>query len=193
LPDIGRQSLVPIGRVGETVNNRQRIFVDEYLKCFNATKAAILAGYSENTARAIGSENLTKPDIKSEIDARIAESHMSADEALKLMAEQARGDIGDLLDDNGLLDLRLARSKGMTKLLRKIKQKTITHIGKSDNDDDTEIVEIEFEMYDAQAAQDKILRVAGKYVNRTELTGKDGKDLPAAVISVYLPDNARSN
>jgi hypothetical protein len=87
---------------------------------------------------------------------------MSADEALKLTADIARGDIGDLIDDNGLLDIRTARTKGMTKLIRKIKQKTITRIGKSDNDDDVEITEIEFEMYPSDAAQERILRINGK-------------------------------
>jgi phage terminase small subunit len=143
------------------LTNKQRIFIDEYLRSFNATRAAIKAGYSEKTARSIGCENLTIPDIKREIDARIAESHMGADEALKLLADMARGDIGELVDDNGLLDLRQAREKGMTKLMRKIKQKTITHIGKSETDGDTEITEIEFEMYSAKDAIDTILKAGG--------------------------------
>ena len=42
---------------------RQERFVLEYLIDLNATQAAIRAGYSEKTARAIGCENLTKPDI----------------------------------------------------------------------------------------------------------------------------------
>lgn len=55
------------------MNARQRRFVDEYLIDLNATQAAIRAGYSEKTARAIGAENLTKPDIVSAIDAAKAE------------------------------------------------------------------------------------------------------------------------
>lgn len=46
---------------------KQKRFVDEYLIDFNATQAAIRAGYSENTAQQIGAENLTKPLIKAEI------------------------------------------------------------------------------------------------------------------------------
>ena len=42
---------------------KQQRFVEEYLIDLNATQAAIRAGYSESTARAIASENLTKPDI----------------------------------------------------------------------------------------------------------------------------------
>jgi phage terminase small subunit len=41
----------------------QSAFVDEYLIDLNATQAAIRAGYSVDTARQIGCENLAKPDI----------------------------------------------------------------------------------------------------------------------------------
>ena len=47
---------------------RQRAFVDAYSG--NATQAAIVAGYSTRTARAIGRENLTKPDIVKAIQER---------------------------------------------------------------------------------------------------------------------------
>ena len=47
---------------------KQSMFVIEYLKDLNATQAAIRAGYSEDTARAIGCENLTKPNIAAAID-----------------------------------------------------------------------------------------------------------------------------
>jgi phage terminase small subunit len=152
------------------LTNKQRIFIDEYLRSFNATRAAIRAGYSEHTAYSSGQRLLKDVELKSLIDARIAESHMGADEALKLLADMARGDIGDLVDNNSLLDLRMAREKGMTKLLRKIKQKTITHIGKLENEGDTEITEIEFEMYSAKDAIDTILKAGGKLNSDINIT-----------------------
>ena len=45
------------------LTDKQALFVLEYLVDLNATQAAIRAGYSAQTARKIGSENLTKPDI----------------------------------------------------------------------------------------------------------------------------------
>lgn len=50
------------------LNFRQNIFVQEYLINKNATRAAIAAGYSKKTARSIGAENLTKPNIAAEIE-----------------------------------------------------------------------------------------------------------------------------
>jgi phage terminase small subunit len=42
---------------------RQERFCREYIIDLNAAQAAIRAGYSEKTAKNIGCENLTKPDI----------------------------------------------------------------------------------------------------------------------------------
>ena len=52
---------------------KQQKFADEYIISGNATDAAIKAGYSEKTARYIGSENLTKPNISNYIDERMKE------------------------------------------------------------------------------------------------------------------------
>lgn len=52
---------------------KQKKFADEYIISGNATEARIKAGYSKKTARSVGSENLTKPDIKTYIEERMAE------------------------------------------------------------------------------------------------------------------------
>lgn len=50
------------------LTDKQRRFVEEYCSNgFNATQAAISAGYSEKTACKIASENLSKPDIQTGI------------------------------------------------------------------------------------------------------------------------------
>lgn len=46
------------------LNARQKSFCEYYVVSGNATDAAIKAGYKEKNARKIGSENLTKMDIK---------------------------------------------------------------------------------------------------------------------------------
>ena len=49
------------------LNAKQVRFCEEYLIDLNATQAAIRSGYSEKTAKEIGCENLTKPNIASYI------------------------------------------------------------------------------------------------------------------------------
>ena len=50
--------------MAKELNDKQKLFCQEYLKDLNATQAAIRAGYSEKTARNIACENLTKPYIQ---------------------------------------------------------------------------------------------------------------------------------
>jgi phage terminase small subunit len=62
---------------------KQQLFISEYLIDFNATRAAIAAGYSEKTAYGIGSENLRKPQIMEHISKVIEEQLKSTKAALK--------------------------------------------------------------------------------------------------------------
>lgn len=75
---------------------KQQRFCDEYLIDLNATQAAIRAGYSKKTARKIGQENLTKPDIREYIENRMAEKESqliaSQDEILKYLTRVLRGE-----------------------------------------------------------------------------------------------------
>ena len=52
------------GEVALKLNARQKSFCEYYVVSGNATEAAIKAGYKEKNARFIGSENLTKANIK---------------------------------------------------------------------------------------------------------------------------------
>lgn len=58
------------------LTDKQKRFCEEYLIDLNATKAAIRAGYSENSAQEIGSQNLSKlmiQDYISELNKKRAE------------------------------------------------------------------------------------------------------------------------
>lgn len=163
------------------LTRKQQVFIDEYLKCFNGAEAARRAGYSPHSARQTASDLLALPYISEQIQAGLAEIHMSAEEALKLLAEQARGDVAQLMEVTSMgfnLDMKKAQELGLTKLIKKVKQRTVTKIGKKSDDPDTETHDLEIELYDAQAALDKILRVHGKFTDRVDVTS-DGKALPA--------------
>jgi phage terminase small subunit len=66
---------------------KQELFVQNYLVDLNATRAAVRAGYSEKTARKIGSENLSKPvicaAIQSAASERIERTKIDADYVLQ--------------------------------------------------------------------------------------------------------------
>lgn len=53
--------------VADKLTPKQQQFAREYLVDFNATQAAIRAGYSPKTAQVIGAENIKKPMVAAEI------------------------------------------------------------------------------------------------------------------------------
>ena len=78
------------------MTEKQKRFCDFYIETGNATQAAIKAGYSEKTAKQIGQENLTKPDLRAYIDERLAElkNERTADaqEVLEYLTAVMRGE-----------------------------------------------------------------------------------------------------
>lgn len=85
------------------LTDKQQRFVDEYLIDLNATQAAIRAGYSEKTAKEIGSENLTKPNIAKAIEKaqnkRTEQTQIDAAYVLKRLVEIDQMDVLDIMDD----------------------------------------------------------------------------------------------
>lgn len=81
---------------------KQQLFADEYLIDLNATQAAIRAGYSPKTAKEIGSENLTKPNIRTYVEKKMAErsrrTGISQDRVLQELARIAFVQIPDVID-----------------------------------------------------------------------------------------------
>ena len=84
------------------MTKKQKRFIEEYLIDLNATQAAIRAGYSPDTAKAIGCENLTKPDIRAHIDRAMAErskrTGVNADRVVQELAKIAFVNATEVID-----------------------------------------------------------------------------------------------
>lgn len=87
------------------LTEKQKRFVAEYLVDLNATEAAKRAGYSEKTAYSIGFENLRKPEIQEEIQARREDqakrTSVTADRVIQEYARVAFFDPRKLFMGNG--------------------------------------------------------------------------------------------
>lgn len=83
---------------------KQQKFADEYLVDLNATQAAIRAGYSKKTAKVIGNENLTKPDIERYIAIKqkeiSKETGITRDRWLKELEGLSFSKLTDIIDFN---------------------------------------------------------------------------------------------
>jgi phage terminase small subunit len=138
---------------------RERLFVEEYLNCWNASEAARRAGYSEKSAAEIGRQNLRKLDISRAIEARIAERAISANEVLARLAEQARFDANEFLSEAGELDMKSAKKKGLGKFIRRLKSQSGEHAS----------VDIEF--IDTQGALEKLGKHLKLFTEKSEISG----------------------
>lgn len=84
------------------MSEKQKAFCDYYITTMNAAEAARLAGYAEKSAKVIGCENLTKPNLKEYIELRLAELEekrvADATEVLQYLTRVMRGEEKDQFD-----------------------------------------------------------------------------------------------
>ena len=149
------------------LTKKQKLFVDEYLIDLNATQAAIRAGYSPDTAKAIGSENLTKPDISAQINKAMAErskrTGVNADRVVMELAKIAFINAVDVInaEDATLKDDAAPED---TAAIQSVKVKTFpTKDGAG--------VEREIKMADKIKALELLGKHLGMFKDRVELSG----------------------
>ena len=136
---------------------KRRAFVEEYIVDFNATQAAIRAGYSEKTAYSIGWENLRIPEIADDIERRISELALGKHETLIRLGEQARAEYAKYIDATGgspSIDVEAMLDDGKAHLIKSIKH---TSNG------------INIEFHDAQAALVHIGRHHKLFTDKSEV------------------------
>ena len=146
------------------LSKKHQIVLNEYLTHFSQFKAYWKAypEVSYTSAKSAASRMFADVNFNGHLQLRLAEFHMSADEALKRISEMARADIGDFAEptkEGGwAFNMEAAKKAGFTKLIKRVKQKTIQFpiAGRVE-------VELDIELHDSQAALDKIMRFYGKY------------------------------
>lgn len=104
---------------------KQKAFVDEYIKCGNATEAARRAGYSAKTANTIAAQNLAKPSVSQYISERFkqvdSERVASADEVMRFFSSVMRGEVTDQFGLDASLSDRISAGKELMKRYNAVK------------------------------------------------------------------------
>ena len=177
------------------LTDKQTLFISEYCIDCNATRAALAAGYSEDTAAKIGWENLQKPEIAKAVREKLLEmasrAEITAGAVLRELALLAFADMGQYstIDEDGnvRMDFRQMGPDGM-RAVKKIKQE-VQFVG--DANEKMPILKTEFELYDKQAALDKLMKYMGLYAKdnerKVEHSGEvnvKGVDAPPAATSI---------
>lgn len=166
------------------LTDKQERFCYEYCIDFNATQAAIRAGYSEKTAFTIGSENLRKPYIKERIsDMQSNLSETAGISALKVINEHAKiafSGISKLKDGWMTLKDFESLSDDEKACIQEVQTKEAR---KSDGGDGI-IIEawVKIKLYDKQKSLESISNLLGfNAPTKQEITGKNGN--PIEIVS----------
>lgn len=121
------------------LSQKQEDFVFEYLKSGNATEAAIKAGYSKKTARFVGCENLTKPNIVAEINRRrqkVIEKHnIDVDWLINQLKEnhEIARELCEISNSNKALEL-IGRTKVVSAFEKEVQAEVNIHQSKDVKD-----------------------------------------------------------
>lgn len=146
------------------MTKKQKRFVEEYLIDLNATQAAIRAGYSPDTAKSIGSENLTKPDIQARIAKAMAErskrTGVNADRVVTELAKIAFVNASDVIDAD-TATLKSDAAPEDTAAIQSVKVKTFGEDG----------LEREIKMADKLKALELLGKHLGMFKDKVELSG----------------------
>jgi len=144
----------------------QTLFCTEYCLDFNATRAAIVAGYSVRSAAVIGRQNLIKPNIETTINTiKMDLAKASEMSALKIVQEHAKiafSDAGQfrsswitMKDFNSLTPAQKA-------CIQEISTKVVKqNIGSNDEPVIVDVEYIKLKLYDKQKSLDKISEMLG--------------------------------
>ncbi len=143
---------------------KERVFVNEYLKDFNGTQAAIKAGWKESSARQTAYRLLTKDYIQTAIKKRVDD---------RIAALQ--------LDQNFVI-------KGLIEVYERCMQAEPVLDGEGEPTG-----EWKFDSKSANKALESLGRHLQMFPNNVKHSNDPENPLPAGNVVIYLPDNGRTN
>lgn len=130
--------------------NKRQVFVERYLRHWNATKAAEEAGYAHPNTQ--GPRLLLNVGIKKLIAARMREMRMETDEITVRWTEQARNEGSKFIEADGTVNVAAIVAAGKAHLIKGIKYDARGN----------RVVEF----YDAQTALDRMSKIDGLYKDK---------------------------
>lgn len=174
--------------VKKDLTPKQEAFCNEYLVDLNATGAAKRAGYSEDTAYAIGWENLRKPEIQARItelrEAMAKGFNITKERIIQEYSRLAFFDIRKIHTVDGALkpvtdwdDDSAAAVAGIEVYEEKIS-----------SDDEKEQITAgqvkKVKIAEKKAALDSLAKILGyNPAEKREITGKDGEPLASIIVN----------
>jgi len=167
--------------IEEKLTPRQILFIQEYLIDLNGTKAAIRAGYSEDSATVIASDllKLTKVSqrIATAVEQRATRIGMTQAQVLHEMSLLANSRLDwFVVNDEGQVELTEAAPEGAMGCVASIKRKVKIFPGKGDTPGHKEY-DVELKFWDKPAPLKLMGRHTGLFPDKVEVSGPNGKPI----------------
>jgi hypothetical protein len=197
------------------LSKRHQKVLYEYLICFSQWKAykAAYPNATDESARSASARLFAGDNFSAHLRARLDEIHMSVDEALARETEVGRVGVGfffKIVDEwmfNPLPEYEILDMREVFDDTKEPPEKQINYRVRHAVLDMDKVIDPQYahlikkfansrktglsiELYDGQTVRNNVLKMAGKFTDRVDVTS-GGKELPAAIINVYLPDNGR--
>lgn len=173
------------------LNARQRQFVAAYISCKNATRSAIAAGYSRDTAGSQGHDLLKHPEIAQRIRLGLAAQEQDLERKARclgvtkerMIQELARTAFSNMDDfatitDKGSVKFKstLERKPGTGHTIKKVTESTSQYGG-----------QIGLELHSKDRAQELLCKLLGWTKEQLELSG--GLSQPQVQVILTMPSN----
>lgn len=115
------EELEPISK--RIPNRKHRAFIDAlFLHNQNGTRAyQSVYNCSYDTARANAATLLADTSIRAEVERRLQENTLSANEVIARLSEHAKAEYSEYITDNGQIDIAQMRADGKAHLIQEIK------------------------------------------------------------------------
>jgi phage terminase small subunit len=172
------------------LTNKEMVFCEEYIRCWNGAASARAAGFSAKTAREQAYDLLTKPHIRVYIKGRLEQIRMETGEVYARLSAQARADISELVEfyDVPVLD-KEGNDLGTRQSVR-IKNGALEKFGNLIKSiSPTSNGDFKVELYSAQTALELMGKTYSLFVDRDE----KGRPIIPATVNVYIPKNDRAD
>lgn len=135
-----------LSQVESELSPKELLFINYYLtNNLNATLAAKLAGYSENSSHELGHRLLKKVEVKKVIDQYLKNESIETQELLKRLSDVAKNKAMQFVNADGSVDLQAIKDNGLMHLVKSVRR------GKGGK--------IHVTFYDAQKAQDTLAKI----------------------------------
>ena len=168
--------------ISSKLTPRARRFVEEYLVDHNATQAIVRAGFTGTRPDIAASKLMAVPAVAEHVEKRVQDklrgAGVRADRVLQELAAIAFSDASAIFDQNGNIKPASKWDEATRAALAGIEVERTTRHG----DSATEIAKVK--RWDKLRALELIGKHLAMFVDRTELTGKDGVPLAPPVINI---------